>query len=250
MANRIPKWFLIFAAFGLSGIVLALALLGRSCFTQGFTGQLMDTNGSPLQGAFVLFIYKNDSLNPGGANEHAFASGFLETDENGQFHIPARFYFFIPLFQTSLQPWVEVAYSPKTHSCVSANAFHESYNDLEMNVHKVTLSDSSNDLQQRAGALESLIDAMDFRIVAPPEPVAHLKATPGLNERLVSTLHSEYDFLYPKLFPESSPPKTPYLSASNVMSSHFISMRRSQFLSLRLKIESYENEMKMEQQKK
>ncbi len=194
-----------------------------------------------------MFIYKNDYLNPGGANENVFVSGIMETDENGQFHIPARFCFFIPLFQTKLQPWVGTAYSSKIHSCASRNAFHESYNDSEMNVHRVVLPDSSNDLQQRAAALESLIDSLDSLIVAPSQPITHLKAAPGVNERLVSTLHSEYDFLYPKLFPESSPAKTPYLSASNVMSSHFISVRRQQFLSLRLKIEAYENETKLKQ---
>ncbi len=132
--------------------MLGLALLGQTCFTRGFTGQLVDVNGKPLQGAFVLFIYKNDYLNPGGANENVFVSGIMETDENGQFHIPARFCFFIPLFQTKLQPWVGTAYSSKIHSCASRNAFHESYNDSEMNVHRVVLPDTSNDLQQRAAA--------------------------------------------------------------------------------------------------
>jgi hypothetical protein len=203
MAKKILKSFLIFGAIAGGVVILILLLFLSACFAPAIRGQLVDSTGKPLQGAFVLYVYSYEGNTPGGGVNHPFASGILETDNNGRFHIPARFHFFIPVLQTSPETWVDMVYSPTTHNCTG---MIKCDSNLEMSVHKVTLADASNDLERRERVVDSLIDTLEFGLAAEQNYLTLGKAAPGVKEHLLSALRSEYDFLSRQTFSESSFP--------------------------------------------
>ena len=190
----IPKWLFILAAIGVSEIILAPVSYAFGPLTHGFTGRFVDTNGSPLQGVFVLYVHKTDYIGPGGAVQHVFSGGILETDKKGRFHIPARFHLSIPLFETGIQPWVSIAYSPQTHSFADGNNFQKDWSDRKMNVHEIVLSDSSSDLKERAWALYVILETIHYAMFDNGR-ITRLKAALGVKERFVSTLRTECEFL-------------------------------------------------------
>ena len=196
MTKRAPKWLLILGTIGVSVVIFILVSYILGCYSRGFTGQLVDTNNTPLQGAFVLYVQKTDCFSSGGSVQHAFSAGILETEKEGYFHIPARFHLHIPVFESEPMPLVKVAYSPKTHGFVLGSDFHKNYMDSRMNVQKVILPDRSNDLQMRAWALWTLNEAITFWMLNEQcGQISPLKASTDVKERFVATMLSEYGFL-------------------------------------------------------
>ena len=88
------------------------------------------------------------------------------------------------------------------------------------------VSDSTNDPEQRAWAVHLLIETLHFYMRDTLRGgITRLKAAPGVKERLVSTLRSEYDLLSTKFADVS------YVS-------------KPEFRRARMEIENYEKELK------
>ena len=205
MKKRILKCLLLICVVIGSVIMIMLGSYLWGCYSKPFSGQIVDKHDVPVQSVFVLYILKTDSLSPGGANEHAFSSGILETDKDGRFSIPGEFHLHMPLFETKPTPVVDLAYSAETHSFVGRGNFHKDFNDQEMNVQKVVLPDTSNDLHARVWALSLLTDAITFEMSQGHQGrILGVHAAPGVKERFVSMLLAEYDFLSSKASSKSS----------------------------------------------
>ena len=129
--------------------------LGLS-YTPSFTAQIVDKNGKPLPGTYILYDYQGWIYGIVEGSHYYRNPSIVMTDKNGQFTIPALVHRHRPFGESRAKVHIEVGYSSVAHCVFYGTDFLKDWHDEEPNVHVVTLPDNTNDPKAWADSLYHL----------------------------------------------------------------------------------------------
>jgi hypothetical protein len=97
----------------LCALLLCLASASR---VKGLALTVVDTNGSPLSGVFVVYDYYGYGFGFGEPGRYTKPGSIIQTDNNGRFRIRSKLMFCVPGLQAPPNLRIHAVWSPQTHN--------------------------------------------------------------------------------------------------------------------------------------